>query len=145
MGDVEVATDGSVPVLISTTGPYLGTRWINIYDGSRTTTFAITAAGPWKLTIKGLRSLATHTTTASGSGDAVVFLAGKVHKAVIDNDGTRTFNVNALSASAGLDVPVHTTGRFHGTVALRGPVLVQVISNGKWSIHGSSPSSAVDS
>lgn len=132
-----VETDGAEALLVNTIGSYKGTRWINIQDGSRTTTFTITTTGPWKLTITDIDRVKSVDGRASGSGDDVVLLNKESSKAAVGNKGPSNFVVETLSLNGGRDLAVNEIGNYQGTVPLDGPALVQVTSEGKWTIDPS--------
>lgn len=96
--------------MVNTIGADSGSRWINIHDNTRTTTFTITAKGRWKLTIADVDSVKPVDSKASGHGGSVVYLTGPVTLAAISNQGEGNFAVEVLSAAAGFDLAVNEIG-----------------------------------
>lgn len=131
-----VETDGAESLLVNTIGPYRGTRWINIGDGSMTTTFTIKATGAWALTIADLDAVKRIAGKAKGTGDDVVYLDTESTKAKIGNRGESNFVVHVLSSDY-VELAVNEIGSYQGTVPLSGPALVEVQSEGKWTIDPS--------
>jgi hypothetical protein len=134
-GNTVVQTDGDESLLVNTIGAYKGTKWINIKDGTSTRTLTVKATGRWTLTISDADKLPSYDAAApaSGSGDAVVVFHGSVSKAKITNSGAGNFAVEVVSNS-GMDLAVNEIGNYDGTVPLTGPAIVQVTSDGKWTI-----------
>ncbi|GGM77253.1 hypothetical protein GCM10012275_54860 [Longimycelium tulufanense] len=130
-------SDGRESLLVNEIGSYRGTRWINVRDGSFTTTFTIKATGPWRLSITDLDQVKWFGSgeTVSGEGDDVILLAGGSRRATITNQGEHNFAVHVLSPGAGLDLAVNEIGGYRGTVPLREPALVQITSSGHWTIE----------
>ena len=133
-GNTVVKTDGEESLLVNTIGAYKGTKWINIKDGSSTRTLTVKATGRWTLTISDADKLPKYdAAAASGAGDSVVVFHGAASKAKITNSGTGNFVVQVVSNS-GMDLAVNDIGNYDGTVPLTGPAIVQVTSDGKWTI-----------
>lgn len=135
-GNTVLQSDGGESLLVNTIGPYRGTRWINMHDGSLTTTFTINATGAWTLTIADLDTVERVDGKASGSGDDVVYLDADSTKAAVSNRGQGNFVVQVLSGS-GIELAVNEIGSYQGTVPLRGPALVEMTSEGDWAIDPS--------
>lgn len=132
-GNTVVKTDGEEFLLVNTIGAYSGQQWADVHDGSTTSTITITATGAWTLTVGGL-DLARHAAgPVSGRGDDVIALTGGTTAAAITNRGSSNFVVQTVS-DAGTDIPVNEIGGYTGTVPLPAPALVQVTSDGTWSI-----------
>ncbi|HEX6347208.1 hypothetical protein [Umezawaea sp.] len=128
-------SDGFESLLVNEIGAYSGLRWMDIRDGSRTTTLTVGAQGAWTLTVGGLDLAPLVEGVASGSGDSVVFLAAGATKAKVGNVGDGNFAVHVASLKTSrIDLAVNTIGGYEGTVPLAGPAIVQVTSSGDWSI-----------
>jgi hypothetical protein len=130
-----VQTDGGEALLVNTIGAYGGTKWIKVKDGSSTRTLTVKATGRWTLTISDADKLPKYeaAATASGAGDTVAVFHGNASKAKITNSGASNFVVQVVSNS-GMDLAVNEIGNYDGTVPLTGPAIVQVTSDGKWTI-----------
>ncbi|MBB4963994.1 hypothetical protein [Saccharothrix violaceirubra] len=129
-----ITTDGDEAVLVRTVGPYRGKRWLNVHDGARTTTLTITANAAWTVGVGGLEAATESSGSLSGTGDSVVVYRGTATTARITNSGDGAFVVDVVSGPAGLGLPVDTVGAYDGTVPLEGPAIIQVTSNGTWTV-----------
>jgi len=128
-------SDGFESLLVNEIGAYSGLRWADIRDGGRTTTLTVGAEGAWTVTVGGIELVPAVDGVATGSGDSVVLFTGRSTKARIGNVGGGNFAVHVLSTKKdGIDLAVNTIGGYEGTVPLAGPALVQVTSDGDWSI-----------
>jgi hypothetical protein len=131
-----VKTDGAESLLVNTIGKYRGQHWVDIRDGSVTSTYTINAKGAWTLTVGGLdmaRSIASGPVT--GTGDDVVILGHESKSAAITNKGEGNFIVQVVSLDTlGIDLAVNQIGGYSGTVPLDGPAIVQVNSAGSWTV-----------
>lgn len=130
-GNTVVKTDGADGPLVNTIGPYSGTHFINLYDSSLTSQVTITAKGSWSL---GIRDGSLASSQLSGTGDTALYLRQKATKAAITNHGQKNFVVHVYSGSGAVDVAVNEIGSYSGTVPFDLPGLVQVESDGSWSI-----------
>lgn len=136
-GNTVVKTDGAESLLVNTIGAYSGQQWIDVQDGSTTSTLTITATSKWTLTIGGL-DMARHVAgPVSGTGDDVVVFTSTSSKAAITNKGSGNFVLRDVSSSNGADLAVNEIGGYTGTVPLAMPSLVQVTSDGSWTINPS--------
>jgi hypothetical protein len=136
-GNTIVQSDGADPLLVNTIGSYSGKKAIDVTDGSTTSKLTIKATGAWKVTVGGLdqATQATGTAPITGKGDNVVVLSGDTTTAAITNTGDQNFIVQDTPADGGYpDLAVNTIGSYTGTVPVAAPALVQVTSDGKWSI-----------
>jgi hypothetical protein len=131
-----VETDGAESLLVNTIGKYSGQHWVDIRDGSTTSTYTIKAKGAWTLTVGGLemaRAIANGPVT--GKGDDVVVLNHNSNSAAITNKGAGNFIMQVVSLDTlRIDLAVNEIGGYSGTVPLDGPAIVQVNSEGSWSI-----------
>ncbi|GLZ31253.1 hypothetical protein Lesp02_34410 [Lentzea sp. NBRC 105346] len=128
-------SDGFESLLVNEIGAYSGQMWLDIRDGSRTTTLTVKASGAWTLTVGELDMATKASGPVSGKGDSVVFFSGKSTKAKITNVGESNFIVHVVSLDKErLDLAVNHIGSYEGTVPLAGPALIQITSSGSWSI-----------
>lgn len=129
-GNVVLKTDGSEGLLVNTIGSYTGTHVINVGDGSVTGKLTISAEGDWTVSIG---DLSTASKALSGVGDTALLLSGSTTDALIKNNGDGNFVVQVYN-SDGADLAVNEIGSYSGTVPMVLPALVQVTSQGSWSI-----------
>lgn len=129
-GNVVLETNGSEGLLVNTIGSYTGTHLINVGDGSITSQLTITAEGPWTVSIS---DASTASKALSGRGDTALFVSGTTTAAQITNSGEGNFVVEVYGSS-GSDLAVNEIGSYSGTVPLAAPALVQITSEGSWSI-----------
>jgi hypothetical protein len=129
-GNVVLKTDGSEGLLVNTIGSYTGTHVINVGDGSVTGKLTISAEGDWTVSIG---DLSTASKALSGVGDTALQLSGSTTDALIKNNGDGNFVVQVYN-SDGADLAVNEIGIYSGTVPMVLPALVQVTSQGSWSI-----------
>ncbi|MFD4642425.1 hypothetical protein ACFWN2_34310 [Lentzea sp. NPDC058436] len=126
-------SNGFDSLLVNEIGAYSGSMWMDVRDGSRTTTLTVNASGAWTLTV-GEIDMATMTAgSMQGNGDGVVLFTGTARKAKITNNGESNFAVHVLSSKS-LDLAVNHIGGYEGTVPLEGPALIQITSSGAWTI-----------
>jgi len=130
-GNVTLTTDGAEGLLVNTIGSYSGTHFINVSDGSVTNQLTVTAEGSWTASIMDYTSAST---ALSGEGDTALFLTGAATSARIKNTGEGNFVVQVYS-SGGTDLAVNEIGSYAGTVPMSFPCLVQITSEGAWSIQ----------
>ncbi len=136
-GNTIVQSDGADPLLVNTIGSYSGKKAIDVTDGSTTSELTIKATGAWKVTVGGLdqATQATGAAPITGKGDDVIMLSGNTTTAAITNHGDQNFIVQATPADGGYpDLAVNEIGSYTGTVPLAAPALVQVTSDGSWTI-----------
>lgn len=129
-GNVVLKTDGGEGLLVNTIGSYTGTHVINVGDGSVTGKLTISAEGDWTVSIG---DLSTASKALSGVGDTALLLSGSTTDALIKNNGDGNFVVQVYN-SDGADLAVNEIGSYSGTVPMVLPALVQVNSEGSWSI-----------
>jgi len=125
----------STDVLINTIGAYHGTV---LLDGPNsfsqdTTALKVTATGPWSITLADPRTARSFDTTISGKGDEVVNYTGGPAAFLITNQGQDNFAVTALGGDFP-DLLVNTIGNYHGTVPISASGLVQIESDGSWTM-----------
>jgi hypothetical protein len=138
-GNTTLKTDGAESLLVNTIGPYSGQQWADITDGSTTSTLTITATSPWTITVGGLDMIRSTNQAIAGTGDDVVRLNGNTSTAAITNKGSANFVIQDIPTAGGSpDLAVNTIGGYQGTVPLPGPALVQVTSDGTWTITSQS-------
>ncbi|MFC9771158.1 MULTISPECIES: TM2 domain-containing protein [unclassified Pseudarthrobacter] len=132
-GSITLRANGLEGILVDTTGPYLGEHLIDIFDGSITDEFEVTAAGHWSLTVRDLSDIPAWDGRVEGHGDAVLYLDTEGTEAGLTNNGEGRFIVRGFGSEL-TEVPVETTGRFSGTVKLTTPGYIQIVSDGDWSV-----------
>lgn len=136
-GNVIVQSDGAETLLVNTIGSYSGKRWIDASSGSTTSRLTIQAGGSWKVTIGGPDQARSAGGPVSGKGDDVIALSGDSTTAAITNKGQGNFIVQSVPTEGSLfgsDLAVNEIGSYTGTVPLETPTLVQVTSEGSWTI-----------
>jgi hypothetical protein len=134
-GNTVLKSDGFESLLVNEIGAYHGTRWMDIRDGSRTSTLTVNATGSWTITVGGLDLVETTQGPMSGTGDAVLFFLGSSKKVKITNSGEGNFVVHAVSLKESrIELLVNHIGGYEGTVPLSGPAIIQVTSTGNWTI-----------
>lgn len=127
--------DGEEDLLVNTIGSYSGSVLFDA-DAGGTTTLEVTASGPWTITISdALLAPALIAGANSGNGDTVLLYQGSglVRAAISGQSPEGNFAVIAYNAQ-GSDLLVNEIGLYEGVVALTGPALVRVESEGAWSI-----------
>lgn len=128
--NVVLETDGSEGLLVNTIGSYSGTHLINVRDGGVTSQLTITAEGSWTASIADASSASK---ALSGKGDTALLVTGTTTAAHITNSGQGNFVVEVYSSDES-DLAVNEIGSYSGTVPLPAPALVQITSEGSWSI-----------
>ena len=129
--------DGGESLLVNTIGSYTGKRWIDASSGSTTGRLTIKATGSWKVTIGGPDQARSASGPVSGKGDDVIALGGDTTTAALTNKGKGNFIVQSVPTDGSLfggDLAVNEIGSYTGTVPLTAPTLVQVTSDGSWTI-----------
>ena len=126
-------------LLVNTIGGYSGRHLVNTEDGSLLSKLTITADAKWKLKIENPAvAITTHLTrvgqTVHGSGDDVVSIGDPIGDAHFTNHGSSNFVVQAYGGSDTL--VINAIGSYSGTKPLQGPEVIQVKSDGNWSILG---------
>lgn len=132
-GSTVLRANGLDGALVDANGPYLGEHLIDIFDGSVTDEFEVTAAGNWSLTVRDLSDITAWDGRVEGRGDAVLYLDTEGTEVALTNGGEGRFVVWGFGAEL-TEVPVETTGKFSGTVKLTTPGYVQIISDGDWAV-----------
>lgn len=134
-GNTVLKSDGFESLLVNEIGAYRGTKWMDIRDGSRTSTLTVNATGSWTVTVGELDLAERAQGPMSGTGDAVLFFLGSSKKVRITNTGESNFAVHAVSlAESRIELLVNHIGGYEGTVPLSGPAIIQVTSSGNWTI-----------
>lgn len=129
-------TNGAESLLVNTIGAYAGSHLININVGSMTTQMVVESTGNWSLTIDDVSSAPVADTTTWGTGDTVVIFTGEFDAAAIVNQAGSNFVVRAYGDGNWSPLIVNEIGAYSGTVEMSAPAVVQVISEGDWSITG---------
>lgn len=131
-----VKTNGRESLLVNTIGAYSGSNLINLSEGSVTTQIVVESTGNWTLVVDDVSTAPSVATAASGGGDSVVIFNGSFDTATITNDSGGNFVVKAYGEGSWSPLIVNTIGAYSGTVEMSGPAVVQVNSEGNWSITG---------
>ncbi len=133
-GNTTLTSNSADGLLVNAIGAYQGEHVIDTADGSVTTKLTVTADAAWTATISSIASLKPLTTHATGHGDTVIALTGTGTQATITNvKGTDNFVVTGYGASFP-ELAVNEIGSYKGTVSLTTPAVVQVQSDGDWTI-----------
>jgi hypothetical protein len=131
-GNTAVETNGYESLIVNEIGSYSGRHLIDSRGGSITTELTITATSAWTVTVSGTDHARTE---LSGHGDEVILVGGTGRKAAISNVGDSNFIVEVYPLDGGSsDLAVNTIGSYKGTVPLDAPALVQITSNGDWTV-----------
>lgn len=135
-GNTILETDGAESLLVNTIGKYSGKHWVDVRDGSVTSTYTINATGAWTLSVGGIDQARVVTDgPITGSGDDVVIAQHAAKAAAITNKGKGNFIVEVVSLMRStIDLAVNEIGGYSGTVPFNGPAIVQVVSEGSWTI-----------
>lgn len=120
-------------LLVNTIGPYSGSHWLNLSSGSMVTEFEITADGDWTLTLGDPTTAAVFDGPASGTGDTAAYILSDSTTAAITNDAGGNFVVIGYGGGY-YDLAVNVIGAYSGTVKLQTPAVIQVTSEGSWTI-----------
>lgn len=136
---VKALSSANDDLLINGIGSYpTGRNMIGLTDYAVNdyTQIAIQAKGHWTARILNWTMLRVAGSSVSGNGDDVVILGDSGTVATFSNHGTSNFIVWATDQNAysGLDLIVNEIGDYWGTRPMRSPALLQVTSNGEWSI-----------
>ena len=126
-------SNGAESLLVNTIGPYSGTHWINLNINSMTTEFEIKADGNWTLTLSDPTTAAIFDGAATGTGDSAIYIRANSTTAAITNDAGGNFVVVGYGGSYS-ELAVNEIGAYSGTVKLTMPAVIQVNSEGNWSI-----------
>jgi hypothetical protein len=126
--------DGEEDLLVNTIGSYSGSVLFDA-DSGGTTMLEVTASGPWTITISdALLAPPLNAGANNGTGDAVLlYQGGGTTRAAISGQSEGNFAVVEYS-SGGSDLLVNEIGSYDGVVPLVGPALVEITSEGPWSI-----------
>ncbi|MEU7526845.1 hypothetical protein AB0A74_14030 [Saccharothrix sp. NPDC042600] len=134
-GNTVLKSNGFESLLVNEIGAYTGVRWMDVRDGSRSTTLTVTATGAWTITVGGFDMAGTSDGPMSGAGDSVHIFTGNSTKARITNNGEGNFVVHVISVkSSRIALAVNHIGGYEGTVPFDGPALVEITSTGDWTI-----------
>lgn len=133
-GATVVRTNGLDGVLVDTQGPYFGEHLVDIFAGSTTDEFEVTATGSWALTVRDLSEVSAVDGPVEGHGDTVLYFGTESNEATVTHHGDGRFLVEGFGADDMSELPVDTEGRFSETVRLTTPGYVRIISDGDWSV-----------
>ena len=129
------AGGGFLESLVSRAGePYRGTTAFGVLSPGRTRALAITASGPWRMTIRPMSSAARATLPASGRGDAVLVYAGGVRRVTASHRGESNFIVWAARGDErSLLANVVANGQQTSRLGVS-PAVVSVKADGAWNL-----------
>lgn len=135
-GNTILESNGFNSLLVNTIGSYTGKRWLDIRDTSNTTQLTVKATGSWTITVGGFGLAKMVDGPINGHGDDVVIDTANASTAKITNTGSGNFAMKNLPTSGGgsIDLAVNTIGSYIGTDPLSTPGLIEVTSDGDWSI-----------
>ena len=127
----QVTGDGPVNVI----GAYKGTTLIGFDDiGNKDSSLQVEARGPWSITISPISS-APSTVPSSGRGDAVFLYDGPAADWSFTSNGEGNFIVNEYSGALFPGIGINEIGAYTGKDPVdAGPAVVEVISDGSWTI-----------
>ena len=121
-------------LLVNTIGNYKGTTVLDLNDGEETARLDISADGNWTVTLSPLASAKRFTGSAEGTSDDVLIYEGPVGVATLTHKGDSNFAVWFYSTSSS-DLAANEIGNYSGEAVIpEGPTLVEVETEGKWSI-----------
>jgi hypothetical protein len=127
-------TNGRDSLLVNTIGAHRGQYVVNTSDGEVITQMTVNADAAWTITVADLTTVPVVAGPASGSGDSVVIMSDEFSVAALSNDGDSNFVVREFGTSSFTPLIANEIGAYRGTVEMEGPAIVQVTSNGAWSI-----------
>ncbi|RII91461.1 hypothetical protein DZF95_09955 [Clavibacter michiganensis] len=133
-GNTVLKTNGRDSLLVNTIGPHRGQYVVNTSDGEIITQMTVNADAAWTISVADLTSVPVVAGRASGSGDSVIVMSGDFSVAALTNDGDSNFVVQEFGTSSFTPLIANEIGAYSGTVEMEGPAVVQVTSNGAWSI-----------
>lgn len=120
-------------LLVNTIGDYSGQRPVNLYDGENVGFLEVTADGPWTVRAVPFSDIERFETSASGTGDTVLFVTGGGGRLAVTHSGESNFVV--LSHGSSRDLLVNEIGTYDGTVLLDGAALVlEIQADGDWTL-----------
>lgn len=121
-------------LLVHATGGYTGTTLLDPMAGDPTTALQITADGPWQLEIASVDELRSFDSSVAGAGDDVVRYTGATTSAAVGHrGGTR---IAVWANTDGREPLVDRIGDYDGAVSLPGSSVLEIRSDGRWSITG---------
>ncbi|TFB98006.1 MULTISPECIES: hypothetical protein [unclassified Cryobacterium] len=129
--------DRASDLLINRTGSYpSGRMLVGFLDltYSSYSQISVHANGHWTLRILDLDMIRQGGSSISGTGDDVVYLDTPGVVATFSNHGTSNFIVWATDPTYGVDNKINVIGNYWGTVAMTSPAIIQITSDGAWSI-----------
>jgi hypothetical protein len=124
-------------VPVSVKGSYSGMVALGLSSAKvRTTAIRISGSGTWHVTLEPIAAAPIIAIPASGTGDHVYLYSGKAAIWKVSSPGPTIFALNQFSSGSYPNLAVDESGNWSGPVALEpGPSVVEIHSNGAWSIH----------
>jgi len=134
-GNTTLTSNGDSSLLVNVVGAYSGERAVDaLTGGTATSKLTITADSSWTVVVSSIGAVKPVVSSAKGHGDAVLVFSGAGTQASVTNaNGTSNFVVTGYGASFP-ELAVNVIGLYKGTVALTTPGLVQIESDGDWTL-----------
>jgi hypothetical protein len=138
-GIVELGKGGIATnrTLVAASGSYGGTIALGLTKVKvPTTAIRVTGSSSWRITIIPIASAPILTTSAAGRGDRVYLYSSLSAIRTVSSPGPTNFTLNQISSSSFPNLAVNESGSWSGPIALQpGPSVVEIRSNGPWTIH----------
>jgi hypothetical protein len=124
-------------VPVSTKSSYSGTDAVGVKSAKvPTTDLKVSGSGTWHVTLEPIADAPIVALPMSGTGDHVYLYSGKAAIWKVSSPGKTTFVLNQISSGSYPNLAVDESGDWSGKVAMQpGPSVVEIQSNGAWSIH----------
>lgn len=134
-GNTSMTSNGDSALLVNVIGPYSGEHVVDTTTGGAVTSkLTITADSSWTAVVSELGAVKPVVNSAKGHGDMVLVFSGSGTQATIMNaHATANFAVTGYGASFP-ELAVNVIGPYKGTVPLTTPGVVQIESDGDWTI-----------
>ena len=127
------AENERIDLLVNTIGSYSGQRPVNLYEGENVGFLEITADGPWTVEAIPFSDVVQFENSATGTGDAVLFVTSGGGRLSVTHSGESNFVV--MSHGGNRDLLVNEIGNYDGTVLLEGDARVlEVQGDGEWAL-----------
>ena len=122
---------GRLDLLVNTIGGYEGTTPFNF--SVPPAELEITASGGWTVTLSDLRDRPEFDGSASGSGDAVLFVTTDGERLAATHDGASNFVIRSWGNQRSL--LVNEIGPYSGTVRLPEALALEIKADGSWTLE----------
>jgi len=138
-GIAELSTGNAATgrTLVNASGPYAGSNAFGLATlKNATTAIRVTGTGAWHITVAPISSAPILGVPAAATGDTVYLYSGLSATWTVSSPGPTTFMLNQISSSSYPNLAVDESGNWAGRVAIQpGPSVVEIHSNGAWTIH----------